>query len=482
MSTPNTTDSTVTESDKERRSEHSISELNNKSAQQVHSGKSKSYAKTSKLYWTNKVKRPPSSTGGESPHFGIQLSFQGRRMRFPLDSGNRDTAASKAAQIWTMLAARGWKETLAKFKPEAAKSAHIATVGELIEAATRLSSARTESLDVYAKALRRITAAVVGLEDGRKYDFKRGSHEWREKVDATGLDKLTPAKVLAWKNGFLKVAKTPEERKCAIVTVNSLIRNSKALVSKKVLPFVVGELNLPSPLWFQGIISEEEPSLRYKSKLDAAALIEAASRELAESQPEAFKLLLLTLVCGLRRSEADALLWSQFDMVKGTISIEDNEFKRLKSKDSHGEIGLDAKVLAMFKGYHARANCPFVLETPKLARTAFSAHKSRGYRCEATQRILLDWLRANGVQGLRPIHTLRKEIGSIIASRDGIFKASRYLRHSDIRITSRLYADTKQPVSAGLDDLFTAPASNVIAAEFKPAEKASKSKGKTRRA
>ncbi|HYF34186.1 MAG TPA: hypothetical protein VD994_02760, partial [Prosthecobacter sp.] len=65
----------------------------------------------------------------------------------------------------------------------------------------------------------------------------------------------------------------------------------------------------------------------------------------------------------------------------------------------------------------------------------------------------------NGVPGHRPIHTLRKEIGSVIASRDGIFKASRYLRHSDIRITSSLYADTKTPVAAGLGALLVSAAS-----------------------
>jgi hypothetical protein len=42
---------------------------------------------------------------------------------------------------------------------------------------------------------------------------------------------------------------------------------------------------------------------------------------------------------------------------------------------------------------------------------------------------------------------MRKEIGSIIASENGIFEASRYLRHSDIRITSAIYADKKKTVT-----------------------------------
>ena len=71
-----------------------------------------------------------------------------------------------------------------------------------------------------------------------------------------------------------------------------------------------------------------------------------------------------------------------------------------------------------------------------------------------------------GVDTMKPLHTMRKEIGSIIASEHGIFEASRYLRHSDIRITSAIYADKKKTVTpkafAGL--LTSAP--NVIEANF----------------
>ncbi len=462
--------------------------VRNKNAQQLHSGEtnknSKSHPKTSKLYWHDKVKKPASSAGGESPHYGIQLAHDRRRMRFSLDSGNKDVAAAKAAQIWTMLATHGWQETLAKFKPNTATTtkAQAATVGALIEAATRLSSARPESMEAYAKAMRRITAGVMGLDSGKKYDFKRGSEEWRAKVDATPLEKLTPARVLAWKNAFLKAATTPDKRNHASVTVNSLMRNSKALLSKRIAPFIAQEIELPTQLWFQGITSEEEPSLRYRSKIDAGTIIAAARKELADEKPETFKLLLLTLVCGLRRSEADSLLWEQVDFDRKVISIRDTDFKRLKSKDSGGDIGMDDELVAMLRGYHTNASGPFILETPKRARKEITEHKSHGYRCDATHKALIEWLREKGVPKQRPLHTLRKEIGSIIASRDGIFKASRYLRHSDIRITSRLYADTKVPVCAGLGAMLASTAGNVESGDFKgPAQskeaKTSKAKG-----
>ena len=448
MSTKSPVKSRLPASSTRNLSESKSAQVNPKIAQEVHRLENSPVSKTHSAYWKSRVRKP-----AESVHFGVQIAFKGQRHRFPLNTANRETAADRARDRYLYLVANDWTATLAKFKEQSVKAAKPVTVGALIKAATRLSSARTESLDTYSKALRRITAAVVGLENGRKYDFKRGSHEWRAKVDATGLDKLTPAKVLAWKQSFLKSAKGPDERNRASITVNSLLRNSKALLSKKVLPFLRDEITLPAELWFQGIPLEEEPSMRYRSRIDAGEIMAAARAELALAKPEAFKCLLLTLICGLRRSEADSLEWSQINLEQGTLEVMDTEHKRLKSKDSAGVIGLDAELVAMMRGFKARALGAFVLETPLRARLALKAHKSRGYRCDATHETLIAWLKLKGVPGHRPIHTLRKEIGSIIATRDGIFKASRYLRHSDIRITAKLYADPKIPVTAGLGAL-----------------------------
>lgn len=447
---------------------------NRKSAQVVHRYTSPK-SKTSVAYWQDKVKKPAGSA-----MYGVQISHRGRgeegRVRFALNTADKDKAAERARERYLYLVANGWKATLAHYKPETAKKPKACTVGALIDAAVRLSSARAESLEAYAKALRRLVAGVLGLDDGRKYDFKRGSQEWRAKVDKTPLDKLTPGAVLEWKNAFLKAAKTPEERNAAAVTVNSLLRNSQALLSKKIRPFIVEKVHLPSPLWFEGVPKEKEPSLRYHSQIDAGTILSAAAAELGGSQPEVFKALLLTLVCGLRRSEADSVAWSQFDLEAGTLDIRDTEHKALKSGDSAGKIALDAELVALLRGFKARAKGLFVLETPRLSRMPFTEHRSRTYRCDATYKALIEWLQEKGVPGKRPIHTLRKEIGSIIASRDGIFAASRYLRHSDIRITSKLYADTKTLVAAGLGSLL-AP-DNVVQGAFVKPETTEGVKGK----
>lgn len=407
----------------------------------------KPLAKTSSAYWANKVQKP-----GDSAHYGIQIFYRGERHRFPLETANKDEAGEKARERFVFLLANGWPATIAKFKPKTVKVKKSATVGALIEAATRLSSARPESLHVYAQALRRLTAGVLEIKNKSKYS--RHKKDWRITVDSTPLDKLTPSAVLAFKNAFLKATKTPEERNSAAITFNSLLRNSKALLSKKVRPFIEKEINLPFGLWFEGVPMEKEPSLRYISKIDPEAILADAQKDLATEQPETFKALLLTLVCGLRRSEADTLLWRQFNFEEATLEIADNEHKRLKSAESAGVIGLDKGLSALLKAMKARTKSAFVLEGQKAP--------GQVYRAESTFQALITWLRTKKVPGLRPVHSLRKEIGSVIATREGIFAASRYLRHSNISITARLYADAKKPVSAGLGSFLPTPAENII--------------------
>ena len=436
-------------------------------------------AKTSAAYWLGKVKKP-----GGSGLYVMQIAYRGTRHRFPLETANQATAAEKARKIYLSLVANGVEGTLGEFNPKtAAKPAApeaVATIGELITAATRSSSARRKSLDTYAKALRRIATGVLAVK-GVKSGPKQGTDAWREMTDATPLDKLTPAAVLAWKNAFLKSAANPQDRNSAAVTVNSLLRNSKALLSKRVRPFLEKEITMPSPLWFESVPMEKKPSMHYHSTIDAGTILRAAMEELAPTEPETFKALILTLICGLRRSEADSMQYAQVDLEAGTLEIMDTEHRALKSSDSAGKIALDAEVVALLRGFKAKTKSPFILETSKLARSAFKEHQSRTYRCDATHTALIDWLRKPGVKGKRPLHTMRKEIGSILATREGIFAASRFLRHSDIRITSRLYADTKTLVSSGLGALLAPAKKTVIKGDFQPqTEGATKPKPKAK--
>ncbi len=57
------------------------------------------------------------------------------------------------------------------------------------------------------------------------------------------------------------------------------------------------------------------------------------------------------------------------------------------------------------------------------------------------------------VEGYKPLHTLRKEAGSIIATKAGIHAASQFLRHADIQVTAMHYADHKERVTVDMEAL-----------------------------
>src|SRR5262249_20683149 len=98
-----------------------------------------------------------------------------------------------------------------------------------------------------------------------------------------------------------------------------------------------------------------------------------------------------------------------------------------------------------FRGWRARATGEFILESGRPPKSVDYQH----YRCEETFQALLGWLRARGVQGHKPLHTMRKLYGSALADLHGLHAASSGLRHADIRTTSAFYADRRVKVTPG---------------------------------
>jgi len=66
------------------------------------------------------------------------------------------------------------------------------------------------------------------------------------------------------------------------------------------------------------------------------------------------------------------------------------------------------------------------------------------------------WLRNKGVNTQKPLHTLRKEYGSLVSQAHGIHAASKALRHADIHVTNNYYTDARVRVTPGLGKLFGA--------------------------
>ncbi|MEZ5300777.1 MAG: hypothetical protein R3F11_08990 [Verrucomicrobiales bacterium] len=153
----------------------------------------------------------------------------------------------------------------------------------------------------------------------------------------------------------------------------------------RALQFAKANLALPDRSPFDGIRQEKGGSTAYIFKIDAPKLIADARADLDGALLQLF---CLGLICGLRKREADTLLWRQVDLDSGRIRIEATEYFRPKTTDSAGAVDLDENLRALMRGWKARARGQFVVEGRQ------EMPKGTGYRCEAKHKALIAWLRS----------------------------------------------------------------------------------------
>jgi integrase len=287
-----------------------------------------------------------------------------------------------------------------------------------------------------------------------KYDYQHGGQsKWLEKVHSVKLGEVTPARVQEWKRSFLASAgNDPLELRRARISVNSLLRQARCLFANKRIRHL--QLSLPNPLPFDGVDFEPRQSMKYRSEIDVVALIKAAKAELRDSLPEVYKVFLLAVGAGLRKKEIDLLEWSSFRWQENVIRIEATRYFHPKSEDSIADLPVDREVMVLFRAYYERAKGPFVI---KSKRAPLPSKPQQYYRCEPTFEQVNVWLRKYGVSGGKPLHTLRKEYGSLLTRSYGIHAASRALRHADLRTTSEHYSDSTARVTPGIGRLLTNP-------------------------
>ena len=446
--------------------------VNKKTARKLHG----SFPKGDVRHWMNRVKRE------DSADYGIQISYRGERRRFPLKTANKEAAARKALTIYQNLVANGWEAVLQEHKPETVKSLLPSTVGQLLSEVQATAGFRHVTFAAYAQSIRQIAAEIAGIGDqpaldesgkprkdrkGRIILMSRRDHKaggrtaWHAKVDALPLTVLDADALQRWRLAYTgKAGNVPDLRRRAENTAASLIRNARALFSEKALQFAKANLTLPDSLPFAGVKLPKKGNTRYQSKIDAAELIAAAKTEL-EGAP--FQIFALGLLCGLRKREIDLLAWEQVDFTASQIRIQRTEWFEPKSEDSIGTVDIDPELLALLRGLKARATGPFVIESARPPRHDASR---MNYRCEPSFKTLYAWLRSKGITANKPLHELRKELGALLASSQGIFAAQSVLRHAQISTTADYYADKKRTITAGLGSLLKTSADNVTAADF----------------
>jgi integrase len=423
------------------------------------------FAKSDFRHWLGKVFKIAYQEGGErkeTQHYHVRIQWRGRRERFPLGIANKSKAAKKARDIYLRIVAEGWDPVLNHYKPQAPVKprAGVVTLGDYMSAARAAAGVSPRSLEGYCRSLRRIVAGTLGMKGDKKRFGPRngGSKAWRERIERSPLADISTARVTEWALSYVrKAGSDPAAQARRQHSFNSLLRQAKGLFATELVERLATALALPDPLPLAGVkpFKSGAGSMRYRSRIDPAALLYAARDELggSDGRREEWKAFLLAFLCGLRKAEIDTLTWSQIDFTRGVIRIERTAHFAPKTEDAAADVDMDPELVEILRGLRAHASGDFYLESPLPPRPdARFAY----YRAARTFDALNAWLRSKGITAQKALHELRKEAGSLLAKESGLFAAQLFLRHSSPQTTALHYLDKKQRLSTGLGSLLSA--------------------------
>lgn len=410
--------------------------------------------------WKQRLFHPTYTHRGkqiQQPELAVRLQKGGIRHTFNLNTANQDKAARRAVQIYASLLAIGWPETLKRFgveKPTAAVSARRVTIGQYLAAAEAVFDRKPQSFRLYATYLRRIISDMFRIDGGKaRWDYRAGGRDaWVRKVDAIRLATLTPAKLQAWRVGFVRRAADPAARASAMRSSNSYLRCARALFSPKIVAFVSEKIALPNPLPFQGVKIERPRAPKYQGQINVSALIVAAKNELQDEAPDAYIAFLLAIGAGLRKGEIDSLRWQQVNFERQTLRLEISPHGDLKTQEAADEVEIDEALASELRAHMSQSRGHFVIASTRPAKIKLAGQY---YRCQETFQTLYSWLRGKGISDKKPLHVLRKEFGSIINQRHGLYAASAALRHRNISTTAGHYVAHKDRIIFPFGDLLT---------------------------
>jgi integrase len=426
--------------------------------------------KTSEAYWMKKVRK---GTGAST--YNARMMHEGESRNVSLGTTNQKDAARRAARLYLDLKTSGWSVAISNLEDVRGKKLfrqqptveeapqNEQTVGWFIDQVSTILGPRAQAstISAYTGAFRCIARESLGK---KKVSCKM--------ADALPLASITPEKINAWRdtrfgrfnNG--EVGDLILNRKKR--TINATVRNAAALFSRDLLAQVAQRTSTPivqNP--FAGLKPFTVPQNKYCSKIEIAHLVSAAQTRLRRSvtvaegiEAGAWIVFLLALFAGLRANEIDKLQWSQIDLEKKTISIKPTDCFTAKTGSSNADVPIEDQIVEELQWYRAQFGktekfviCP---DTPLPVGKTGPERR----RLNLAFNFLCAWLRNYEHEGTKPlaavqkpIHELRKEAGSVVMRKSGIYQASLFLRHNDIQTTVRHYADTRSKETVGLGHL-----------------------------
>jgi integrase len=403
----------------------------------------KSFSKRDSRYWYGKIFQQTQANGQADANWSMRLAIGGKRRQLSLDTGNKQTAAERAAAFYSSARDEGWDAAVSAFgtrrKPTPPPPAS-ATVGDVIrvieERGTHLR--QSTKLRIYS-ALRVISASASGIAE---YDLKAtnaAKSARRDRIDRIDLATVTPDLVRRWQRDFIAGADDDLHLACKKRSSDgTLAAFSRAWTAALAPHYADAGLTMPSnPAKSVRLFRLKTP--RYKSDVDAGALVRDAKDQLSG---DGYRTLVLALQFGLRRAEVDRIQWQHVDLVTGQLSVQGTEAGATKTGASERTLDISPGMAAVLAEWKEEAIGDYVVAP----LAALRPKRWSSYRADAAFEEVLRWLRARGWDSAQPLHQLRKEFGSMVSMNFGVFEASEALGHSDVRVTAALYVAAKRAI------------------------------------
>ena len=249
-------------------------------------------------------------------------------------------------------------------------------------------------------------------------------------LDDLGLDKSMAVNYLAVLTAGKSIIRQHEEK---FGDVNRL-RKVRSIFNKNFLHYLEVEKDIDREV-FSHLVAYTPAPAKVKPFMVSDDTIEQIYKKgmaCRETHPEYFKAFLLASSAGLRRSEILRLTWGCL------FKFEDRAYIVLEQTKA---------------GYEQRVNIP--LSTYEALTSMNTGHQGPHEKViggpnptKLLDRGFIKFLREEiGIVSDKPMHYLRKCLGAMLASKHGIYVASKTLRHASVTTTEKYYADLVAPAN-----------------------------------
>ncbi len=211
------------------------------------------------------------------------------------------------------------------------------------------------------------------------------------------------------------------------------LRKVRSIFSKNFLYYLEYEKKITVSCFAHIIAySPAQPVLKPFRVSDTEILsIYEKGKALRETHPEFFKMFLLACSGGLRRSEIIRLKWEDLYSFNGRNFIILGTTKANEEQQVNIPASTFDAIMAMKNGH---APTDKVIDSTNVEKLV--------------DRKFVPFLRDHmGVVSDKPLHFLRKCLGAMLASKHGIYVASKTLRHASVTTTEKYYADLVAPAN-----------------------------------